>query len=193
MKTYVSAFEIGERTYHNNGNGYFYLITEGKKTRIKRTEFEEAYNEFLEMNLSEAKEATEKSVENEAVLEAAENAQGQGKAKRTYKKRTPKDVDYRKTFNDTEITLTRKQVDFLYHISDTCYWEQGLDSAIWIDCLCDEIGGEFAGKPMTVGAMVSTLCEKGVCERWKEKVNGKKCTALALTELGKLVAKDLGL
>ena len=85
------------------------------------------------------------------------------------------------------VTLTEKQVDFVKHLPDTCFWENGLDSEIWVDCLCDDIGGQFAGKPMTVGAMVSTLCEKGLGFRSKQKVNGKKCTGFGLTPLGKQV------
>lgn len=190
---YLTAFEIGERTYHNNGSGYYYLTLHGKKTRIKKTDFDEAYKEFLEVGLLEAKEATEKSVEDEAVREAAKNAQGQGKAKRTYKKRTPKDVDYRKTFDGIEITLTEKQVDFLYQVSDTCFGENGIDSTVWTDDLCDNIGGSFVGKPMSVGALISTICEKGLAKRTKEYTGSKKRTSFVLTELGKLVAKDLGL
>lgn len=91
------------------------------------------------------------------------------------------------------VTLTAKQVDFIKHLPDTCFWEQGLDSCIWVDCLCDDIGGQFKGKPMTVGAMISTLCEKGIGLRSSEKRDGRKCTTFELTELGKKVAAGLGL
>ena len=46
---------------------------------------------------------------------------------------------------------------------------------------------------MTVGAMISTLCEKGLGIRGKEKMNGRKATFFELTEMGKKVAGDLGL
>lgn len=91
------------------------------------------------------------------------------------------------------LTLTAKQTTFLLHLSDTNFWENGLDSVIWVDCLCDDIGGEFAGKPMTVGAMISTLCEKGLGTRATERREGRKCTSFALTELGKKVAAEVGL
>lgn len=96
-------------------------------------------------------------------------------------------------------TLTAKQVDFILHLSDTCFWENGLESTPWIDVLCDEIGGQFAGKPMTVGAMVSTLCEKGLGYRAVDSLTdmvtgrGRKATYFALTDLGKEIAKELGL
>lgn len=103
------------------------------------------------------------------------------------KKRKPKDVAH----EAEGVTLTAKQVDFIRHLPDTCFWEQGLDSCIWIDCLCDEIGGQFAGKPMTVGAMISTLCEKGLGRRMKAKVNGRTSTSFELTVKGKLIAGKL--
>lgn len=91
------------------------------------------------------------------------------------------------------LTLTDKQVEFMLHLSDTCFWEDGLDSTVWVDCLCDDIQGQFAGKPMTVGAMISTLCEKGLGIRTTERRDGRKCTSFALTETGKLVAAEVGL
>ena len=200
--------------YTKNESGYCFKEQNFKKTRIKQSEYDEAYHahtdeatreklkavmdkaeqpalseEFIENAL----ESHEKSIETEEVLEAALNAQTQEKPKRKPSKRIPKSIGYRKTLGETEVILTEKQVDFLKHLPDTCFWEEGTDSAVWVDCLCDEIGGQFAGKPMTVGAMISTLCEKGLGYRAKGKVNNKKCTSFGLTELGKMVAEDLGL
>lgn len=110
------------------------------------------------------------------------------KAKKERKPRKSKDIAYTYSENgETVVTLTAKQVDFVKHLSDTCFWENGLESCVWVDCLCDDIGGQFAGKPMTVGAMISTLCEKGLGFRGKQKVNGRKCTSFELTDLGKKV------
>lgn len=95
--------------------------------------------------------------------------------------------------DDLKIILTAKQVDFIKHLPDTDFWENGIDSKIWVDCLCDDIKGQFEGKPMTVGAMISTLCEKGLGLRAKEKINNHKTTSFCLTELGKQVAQKLGL
>lgn len=115
-------------------------------------------------------------------------------AKKTKKSgRSKKNAAYRKQFGEVEITLTEKQVDFFHHMQDTCFWEQGLDSTPWIDVLCDEIGGQFANKPMTVGAMVSTLREKDLLIVGVQRVNGRKAKFFELTDLGKEVATDLGL
>lgn len=184
-----TTFEIDSRIYTTNGNGYYYMNINGHKTRIKKAEFDEAYSEYIEMTSLEAEE----SLAIEEALEAVQEDEAQEKQKKTPRKRTPKNIGFRNTYDNHEVILTEKQVDFIHHLPDTCYWDRGLDSGIWIDCLCDEIGGQFADKPMTVGAMISTLCEKGIGSRCKQRVNGKKCTSFALTELGKLVAKDLGL
>lgn len=113
------------------------------------------------------------------------------KAKRS--SRSKKNAAYRKQFGEVEITLTEKQVDFFNHMQDTCFWEQGLDSTPWIDVLCDEIGGQFENKPMTVGAMVSTLREKDLLTVGVQRVNGRKAKFFELTDLGKKVAAELGL
>lgn len=115
-------------------------------------------------------------------------------AKKTKKSsRSKKNAAYRKQFGEVEITLTEKQVDFFNHMQDTCFWENGLDSTPWIDVLCDEIGGQFASKPMAVGAMISTLREKELLEVGCDRVNGRKAKYFSLTSLGKEVAADLGL
>ena len=117
--------------------------------------------------------------------------------KKERKARKSKDIAYTYYTDDAHtnalFTLTAKQVDFIRHLPDTCFWENGLDSCIWVDCLCDEIGGQFEGKPMTVGAMISTLCEKGLGSRGSERRDGRKCTSFVLTEMGQAVAIDLGL
>lgn len=106
------------------------------------------------------------------------------------KKRTPR---AKNTTVIADVLLTEKQIDFIKHLPDTCFWENGLDSMPWVDVLCDEIGGQFAGKPMTVGAMVSTLREKGVINVGESRVNNRKSKFLALTDLGKEVAKEIGI
>ena len=207
-------FKYNGAIYTKSESGYCYKTIDGKKTRIKQAEYDEAYNAYTDQaihdklaavinkaenpELSEefvenAIESHEESIESEEVREAALEAQGQEKPKRKPTKRIPKSVGYRKTHGETEVILTEKQVDFLRHLPDTCFWEDGTNSEVWVDCLCDEIGGQFKGKPMTVGAMISTLCEKGLGYRAKGKVNNKKCTSFGLTELGKMVAEDLGL
>lgn len=120
-----------------------------------------------------------------------------GKTKKTKRSsrssRSKKNAAFKKQFGEVEITLTEKQVDFFRHMQDTCFWEHGLDSALWVDVLCDEIGGQFENKPMTVGAMVSTLREKDLLEVGCDRISGRKAKFFSLTDMGKEVAAELGL
>ena len=111
--------------------------------------------------------------------------------KKTSRKRAPKNVAYRN--DDLEVTMTEKQLDFCKHLPDTCFWELGLESAPWIDVLCDEIGGQFAGKPMTIGAMVSTLREKGIINVSRDESRQGKPKFLTLTDLGKKIFTELNI
>lgn len=185
----------GVGTVYSKVNGRFYrTTTDGKKTRIGEAVFEETLKDIeqsMEEELAKLVAETEESNNTEAgeeitaeILKAEEP-----KAKKERKPRKSKDVAH----EAEGVTLTAKQVDFIKHLPDTCFWENGLDSCIWVDCLCDDIQGQFKGKPMTVGAMISTLCEKGLGSRGSERRDGRKCTSFQLTARGKAVAKGLGL
>ena len=143
--------------------------------------------------VSEAQKMAEETGIEPAEAELAVNVQNEQKKAR--KARKSKDIAY----EGNGVTLTAKQVDFLGHLSDTCFWENGAESTAWVDVLCDEIGGQFADKPMTVGAMVSTLCEKGLGYRGVEKMTdmatgrSHKSTYFGLTELGQKIYTELGL
>lgn len=95
------------------------------------------------------------------------------------------------------VILTDKQVDFIRHLPDTTFWESGVDSCPWIDCLCDDIGGQFANKPMTVGAMISTLREKGLLRvsfgQYGGGLEGKgrKAKFFEATEIGKEIFRQI--
>lgn len=220
MKTFTT---INNTTFTTNENEtYFYAIYEmdGKQTkkRIPKKEFEQAEREH-ELEVSrKMDEAMNKLMEEEnrrqneqneftnvsfedleakvAKIEESETTEEvKGIQKKMKKTRKSKDVAFSYDFGGTHgvLTLTAKQVDFIKHLPDTCFWEDGLDSVIWVDCLCDDIGGQFKDKPMTVGAMISTLCEKGLGSRATERRNGRKCTSFRLTPSGKFIAKELGL
>lgn len=177
----MTNFNINGKTYtekvSENGRSTYWVTYEqsekGKVYRISKDEFENAFEDYR-THLADDAAVEEKTREME---------------KETTKSRKSKDVAH----EAEGVTLTAKQVDFIKHLPDTYFWENGLDSCIWVDCLCDDIGGQFKGKPMTVGAMISTLCEKGLGSRGSEKRNGRKCTSFELTELGKKVAAGLGL
>ena len=180
----MTNFNINGKTYtekvSENGRSTYWVTYEqsekGKVYRVTKDEFEKAFEDYRT------------HLADDAAVEEKTREMQQETAK-TNKSRKSKDVAH----EAEGVTLTAKQVDFIKHLPDTCFWENGLDSCIWVDCLCDDIGGQFKGKPMTVGAMISTLCEKGLGSRGSEKRNGRKCTSFELTELGKKVAAGLGL
>ena len=196
--------------FKSDEDAYIYVMnTENKRCtrynaeaqngkRISTNEYETKRNEAVARNaelvammesdqfadLEEAVEATEESITTEETQQIAKEF-----APKKKRIRKSKDIAY----DGNGVTLTAKQVDFIRHLPDTCFWENGLDSALWTDVLADEIGGQFAGKPMTTGAMISTICEKGLANRGTDRVNGRKATFMVLTELGKKVAAELGL
>lgn len=183
------TFEINGATYTRKANGYCYVSYEysesGKVHRIGKAEFEDKYAQF---QMEAAIEAVEESETTEEIKQIAKEF-----APKKKRIRKSKDIAFAVTVDGVETTLTAKQVDFIRHLPDTCFWENGLDSAVWTDVLADEIGGQFAGKPMTTGAMISTLCEKGLGVRAKERVNKRNCISFRLTGLGKVIAAELGL
>ena len=166
---------------------------------LAEAELAQAIAEFEESCIDEEKVEILKEMEEEADHQTEDTFNG------TAKEETPKEAKPKKArkprrskdskefeVNGQKISLTPKQIDFIQHLPDTCFWENSLDSCIWVDCLCDDIGGQFADKPMTVGAMISTLCEKGLSDRVAERRDGKKCTSFELTETGKAIAEMLG-
>lgn len=193
MKNTDITFEMNGAVYEMSANGRFYCTPlNGKKTRIGKLAYEAAYSKHMSEKVANGNEEPEKPVEPETKPEPDTKKEDKPKAK---KPRTKKVEEGGAKFeiDGQTITLTAKQVDFIKHLPDTCFWENGLDSRVWVDILCEEIGGQFTGKPMTVGAMVSTLCEKGLGNRAKDKINGHKATHFGFTEIGKKVAAELGL
>lgn len=176
----VMDFEFNGVRYTNTRPGYYYKKENGKQVRIPKAEWDTAWEASGEAE-KQAREAEQAKKDAEA--EKKFNKQ------KTSKPRKSKDIAH----ESNGVTLTAKQVDFIHHIPDTCFYEHGLESTMWCDVLADEIGGQFEGKPMTIGAMISTLKEKGLIYVTQDRVNGKKCKFFGFTELGKQIAKELGL
>ena len=95
-----------------------------------------------------------------------------------------------------EIGLTEKHMMFLKNLPKCCYWDRGLDSGIWVFDVRDTLAmAGMAG--MTVGAMISTLREKGLLRVTLgevENMNGRtrRERYIELTDTGKRVAEVLG-
>lgn len=195
-----NEFELNGVYYTMTSTGYCYAIENKKKVRISRTEYDAAEMEYIN---SESEPVGLGDEDHEGLymdLTAEEEAKAMEEAEKWLKdhgttlpgskpRKAKKSKDV--AFEYEGVTLTAKQADFIRHLPDTCFWENGLDSCIWVDCLCDGIGGQFAGKPMTVGAMISTICEKGLGRRGVERRDGRKCTTFELTAKGKVIVSML--
>lgn len=207
---------------NKKGNDCRYFKNEnGKTRRIGFAEYGAVFNRWIERTLTqvdipgilkaieEIEEAdrqqgtpeadlTPEQVK-EALEEAEESAETEEVKKIAKKARTKKVKVGGMEFNENgiHVVLTAKQVDFIRHLPDTAFWESGVDSTPWIDCLCDDIGGQFEGKPMTVGAMVSTLREKGLLKvsfgQFGGGLEGKgrKAKFFSLTDAGKAVVSKI--
>jgi len=206
-----TRFELNGVIYYATQSGYYFAQPIGGiKKRIKKDAYEQAWQEQADAEKAQREAAVKAKMEEEerAALEGQKKVTGNTKeaktdtkpsdkkdAKKGQKKpRKSKDIAFTYEWSPTlKVTLTAKQVDFIKHIPDTCFYENGLDSTPWCDVLADEIGGQFAGKPMTVGAMISTLREKGLINVNMNRINGKKAKYFYFTPSGKDVARELGL
>lgn len=174
----VVDFEFNGVRYTNTRPNYYYKKQDGKQVRISKAEYDEAWELSGNAEL-EARKA-------EQAKKDAETKKNFNK-KKASKPRKSKDIAH----ESNGVTLTAKQVKFIQRMPEDDFYEHGLDSALWIDVYCDTIADEF--NPMAVGAMVSTLREKGLINVGMQKVNGRNSKFFGFTELGKQVAKELGL
>ena len=166
----------------------------GQEIEDRKAEQEKAQAESDKMAEDAMNKCGDGTPLNEVGKQIAAQAKKKAKKAPVKKARRSKDVAFElKENGETVLTLTAKQVDFIKHIPDTCFYENGLESTPWCDVLADEIGGQFAGKPMTVGAMISTLREKNLIYVGMDHINGKKAKYFGFTDLGKQVATGMGL
>ena len=103
---------------------------------------------------------------------------------------------HRVEVDGVKIGLTEKHMVFLKNLPKCSFWDHGLDSSVWVFDVRDTLA--MAGMVgMTVGAMISTLCEKGLLRVMLgevENMNGRarREKYVELTETGKKVAEVLG-
>lgn len=182
--------------YTQTRPGYYYrkATDSNKQTRISKAEWEKAWDAYMEESESLAQAKAEEQELKDAETEAAFNGHHNAGTPKTDKKPQEKKAPRRSkniAFEMDGVTLTDKQVNFIREAQQTSFYENGVQSTLWCDVLVDEIGGEFAGKPMTVGAMISTLKEKDLIFVAFEKVNGKRSKYFGFTELGKKIVEGL--
>lgn len=198
MKAQEMNFAIGTTKYNRTVNGYLYKRSENdeKWIRIGKAEWEQAFDEYLQTSTDVAsvdewgnEETEAKKTREEKAKKSDKQAEDKVNGKKASKPRKSKDVAFEGKGFAGGITLTAKQVDFLKSLQGISFWDDGINSHLWCDCIAQDTGWN----PMSVGAMISTLREKHLVAVGQERVNGKKCKFMAFTETGKEVATQLGL
>ena len=206
MNTNITKFVIDNTEYAMNPEtGYctktiIYPVEDGKthrqSIRISKNEYATAMQEYDDMMDAKMHEAIERIVEEQETEEIRkiQNEMMKDKKKPEPRKKKVQTGGMEFSEDGVSVILTVKQVAFIKELPTSNFWENGLDSALWIDILCDELSDKMG--PMTIGAMVSTLREKGLLLVGKDKRNHKerKAAFFEFSEFGKKVAaKVLGL
>ena len=192
--TQVSVIEIEVEgiKYTQTRPGYYYKRVDGKNVRIPKSEWEQAFDAFT-AEVNEADEEFDAEDEIRARKEAEEQKDRETEqnfnGKKTAKPRRSKDVAFEMDTIEGHITLTAKQVQFLKLLPKTCFWEEGVESTLWCDCIADDIGWN----PMGVGAMISTLREKRMVTVDRDESRQGKPKYITFTDLGKTVMQKMGL
>lgn len=200
----TALFTINGVGYNTNEKGnYFFKIENEKTTRIGKAEYEAAFEEFTgyaaddeELEFDEGAAIREAKKEMEETSDrTAEDAVNRPKKKSS---RSLRKAARRVVVDGVEIGLTEKHVTFLTSLPKCFCWDHGLDSSIWIF----DVRGTLAMEGMvgmTVGAMISTLREKGLLRVMLgdevKNMNGRtrREKYIKLTETGKKVAEALGI
>lgn len=198
----TALFTINNTGYNTNEKGnYFFKIEDEKVVRIGRAEYEAAFEQYtneitndeeLEFDEGAAIREAKKEME-EASDHAAEEAVNHPKKKSS---RSLRNAAHRVEVDGQEIGLTEKHMVFLTNLPKCSFWDDGLDSSVWVFDVRDTLAmAGMAG--MTVGAMISTLREKGLLRVMLGEVdsmNGRtrREKYVELTETGKKVAEALG-
>ena len=183
-----AMFTLDGVGYNQNakGNRFFKIYADGHTVRIARSEYEIAYETYMdnaeqEMYDEEQETRAKKGRESDKIAEDSVNRPK--KAKRTRAATSVVDL------GKIKVALTEKQVAFMMALPLSKDWKN-VDSEIHIMDLGMDLGGEFAEKPMTVGAMITTLREKGIIFVTK---GSRKERSFNLTDVGVKVAIEMGL
>lgn len=198
-----NTFKLGNVTYTmNDRSGYCYRTENGKTRRISKNEFNKTVKKYNEHTEDEMIERLVEEMENEEVARIQrEMTDDMTSIAKKVAKKVPERIPHKNkvqvggmefTEGGVDIILTPKQVQFIRLLPDTQHWNEGVDSTLWINVLCDELDDKMG--PMTIGAMVSTLREKHLLEVTVGSYDKKKAKAFRFTNTGKAVVfKVLGI
>ena len=204
----MATFTLNGTIYEINKKGNYFYKSTGKMDkkgnpimmRISQAVYEQAFDQYVKeaADVAEAQEPMDWEREADAEYEerlqkqtesdkAAEEAVNGKKAetKKVSKPRKSKDIAH----ESNGVTLTAKQMQFLKLLPKTSFWEEGVESTLWCDCIAEDI----RWNPMSVGAMISTLREKKLVVVGRDLDRKGHPKFMELTDMGKQVAKELGL
>ena len=199
----TALFTINNIGYNTNEKGNRFIKIENEKaTRIGKAEYEAAFEQYtnettndeeLEFDEGAAIREAKKEME-EASDHVAEEAVNHPKKKSS---RSLRNAAYRVEVDGQEIGLTEKHMVFLTNLPKCSFWDGGLGCGIWIFDVRDTLAAEGM-MGMTVGAMISTLREKGLLRVMLGAVESMNARTrrekyVELTETGKKVAEALGI
>lgn len=91
---------------------------------------------------------------------------------------------------DISVTLTPKQLEFMERLSECPGWK---DTGVTGEYVASQYAEELSDtmNPMSMGAVLTTMREKGILSTRKARMGGIKCCIFQLTEVGIAVYKEL--
>ena len=91
---------------------------------------------------------------------------------------------------DISVVLTPKQLEFMERLSECPGWK---DSGATGEYVASQYAEELSDtmNPMSMGAVLTTLREKGLLDTRKTRIGGIKCCVFRLTDTGIVIYKEL--
>ena len=87
------------------------------------------------------------------------------------------------TFGSISIILTPKQLEFMERLSEHPEWKKlGINGKYVASEYAEELSDTM--NPMSVGAVITTLREKGILITERTRIGGVKCCMFQLTDTG---------
>lgn len=145
----------------------------------------------------EAEKAVKRAQEEQGHTEMHEGAKEKPKearlVQRGYKntpRRRTQEGSLSVTSGDISVVLTPKQLEFMERLSECPGWK---DTGVGGEYVASQYAEELSDtmNPMSVGAVVTTLREKGLLTTKKTRIGGIKCCMFKLTDIGISVYKEL--
>ena len=145
----------------------------------------------------EAEEAAKRAQEEQERMESHEEAPPRpGKTRsapggyRSTPRRRTQEGSLSVAFGDTSVVLTPKQLEFMERLSECPGWkETGTGGEYVASQYAEELSDTM--NPMSMGAVLTTLREKGLLATEKSRMGGIKCCVFKLTETGISVYNEL--